>query len=130
MKTALWMKFVATILLIALWALLVFFRGADQQQLIFAIGQALVGLGVYHAAKNQPSSSSSLTNLITGIQSTIDPAVTSEEALSEAAAQTAPNAQPVAAAPVSPVAPAPVPAQALVVPPAAAAQPQQQATLQ
>ncbi|KIP13109.1 hypothetical protein KY49_736 [Burkholderia sp. MSHR3999] len=73
--SAMRIKFLAAVLLFGLWTALVFLKGVDPHELIFAIGSALVGLGVYHTAVNRgtPTSSSAVADLVAGIQGSVDP---------------------------------------------------------
>ncbi|KPD17279.1 hypothetical protein ADM96_20500 [Burkholderia sp. ST111] len=52
MNTSLWVKFLAAVLLFAAWGALVLMKLTGPEAFVFAIGQALVGLGVYHASTN------------------------------------------------------------------------------
>ncbi|WP_224099660.1 hypothetical protein [Paraburkholderia caribensis] len=50
MNSSLWAKFLAAVLLFAMWLALVIMKMVPAEPLVLAIGQALVGLGVYHAS--------------------------------------------------------------------------------
>lgn len=117
--SAMRMKFLAAVLLFGLWTALVFLKGIDPQELIFAIGSALVGLGVYHTATNRSAPSSAVADLVAGIQASVDPELTTSDL---APAPVVVPAQPVATAPatvaqptvaVPVVVPQPVPAPTL-----------------
>lgn len=105
MNTSLWVKFLAAVLLFAAWGALVLMKLAPPDAFVFAIGQALVGLGVYHASTNNSAKAATAT-LVSG-----DAPV----AAAAPAEPSAPTFQPQAAA-----APATAPAPAAVTPVAAA----------
>ncbi|BCF88655.1 hypothetical protein [Paraburkholderia largidicola] len=68
MNSSMWAKFLAAVLLFAMWLALVITKIVPADPLVFAISQALVGLGVYHASTGGFSSKSSVTPLIEGAQ--------------------------------------------------------------
>lgn len=92
-----WIKMLAAALLFAAWGALVLLGKADAHEYVFALGQALVGLGVYHATTNGTAPAGQLA------------AGAAQPAGAAARAEPALNA-PAAAAPAPVVAqPAPVP---------------------
>ncbi|KWO62541.1 hypothetical protein [Burkholderia territorii] len=96
--SAMRMKFVAAMLLFGLWTALVFFKGVDPRDLIFAIVGALTGLGVYHTATNRSAPSSAVADLVAGIQASVDPELTASD---PAPAPVVVPVQPVATAPAT-----------------------------
>lgn len=52
MNSATWMKFLAAVLLFAAWLALVIIKMVPAGEFVFAPGQALIGLGVYHATQS------------------------------------------------------------------------------
>src|SRR5579885_3213026 len=69
LNSSLWAKFLAAVLLFAMWLALVILKMVPAEPLVLAIGQALVGLGVYHAS----TSSSSTSNVVPGKLLRFDP---------------------------------------------------------
>lgn len=61
-----WAKFLAAVLLFAMWLALVIMKMVPAEPLVLAIGQALVGLGVYHASTGNSFSKPSVTPLVEG----------------------------------------------------------------
>ncbi|SIT43640.1 exported hypothetical protein [Paraburkholderia piptadeniae] len=55
MNSSMWAKFLAAVLLFAIWLALVIMKMVPPDPLVFAISQALVGLGVYHASTESKS---------------------------------------------------------------------------
>jgi hypothetical protein len=68
LNSSLWAKFLAAVLLFAMWLALVIMKMVPAEPLVFAISQALVGLGVYHASTGGFSSKTTVTPLVDGTQ--------------------------------------------------------------
>ncbi|RKE35310.1 hypothetical protein B0G76_1373 [Paraburkholderia sp. BL23I1N1] len=67
MNASLWVRFVAAAMCFAAWGALVLMGKAPANEFIFALGQTLIGLGVYHAATNNSIGS------VAAIASTFEP---------------------------------------------------------
>lgn len=97
MNASLWVRFLAAVLCFAAWGALVLMGKAPAAEFVFALGQALVGLGVYHA------STSGTSGGIAGIAMPLEPVEPAAFAAPAAAASTI-AAAPVAISPVPAVA--------------------------